>query len=393
MVRSRLQLKILCVVLICGLLLSGAPLQPVGADDLTVSAKAAVLLDPVSGSILFEKEAHRQLEPASITKIMTLVVTLEAVAAGKIKLTDEVIASENAYRMGGSQLYLKPGEVMTVQELLLAIALHSANDACIAIAEHIAGSHEAFVRMMNDKAAALGMKDTHFVNAHGLEDPEHYTSAYDVAILSRYAINHTDILSYSSVWEHWLRDGKTWLVNRNRLLKQYPGLDGLKTGYTTNALHCLAATAERDGLRLIAVVLGAPTSDVRFQEARSLLDYGFATYKGMPVVRAGDIVQTVEVMKGQADKLPLAAASGFTLTVRKGEDSPVEQEVQLNGPLVAPVNLGEKVGELVIRQAGQEVGRVDLVAGASIARGSIFLSIYRFAKKMIAPVRSTTYLP
>lgn len=393
MVCSGPRVKTLCVLLLCGLLLFGGPARPAGAEEIKISAAAAVLLDPATGAVLFAKEPHLRVESASITKIMTLVVALEAVAAGKIALADEVIASENAYRMGGSQIYLKPGEIMTVRELLLAIALHSANDACIAIAEHLAGSHEAFVRMMNDKAAALGLQDTHYANAHGIDAPEHYTSAYDVAVLSGYAVNQTDITAYSSVWEHWLRDGKTWLVNRNQMLKQYPGLDGLKTGYTTKALHCLAATAERDGLRLVAVIMGAPASSVRFREARSLLDFGFAAYKGLPVVRRGDIVQTAEIRKGKVEKLPLAAAAGYTLTVRKGEEITVETEVRLDRDLVAPVNLGERVGELIIRVDGKEVGRVELLAAASVGRGSIFLSVYRFTRKMIAPLRSLTYLP
>lgn len=390
--RFGLRSKALCVLLLCGLLFGG-PVRPAGAEEIEITARSAVLLDPVSGAVLFEKDARLRVEPASVTKIMTLVLALEAIDAGKIALEDEVIASENAYRMGGSQLYLKPGETLTVREMLLAIALHSANDACVAMGEHIAGTHEAFVRMMNEKAVSLGMRDTHFMNAHGIDAAEHYMSAYDVALLSRYAVNNTDILNYTSVWEHWLRDGKTWLVNRNSMLKRYPGMDGLKTGYTTTAKNCLSATAVRDGLRLIAVVMGAPSSDIRFKEIRSLLDYGFASYKGLPVIRQGDIVQTVDVMKGKADKLALAAGSGCTLTVRKGEEPRIEQVVHLDRTPVAPIKIGERIGEMIISLDGQEAARVELLAAESVGRGNIFLSIYRFAKEMISPVRSPVVLP
>ncbi len=377
------------VILLCALFLTPAP--AVRAEEMDLSAKAGVLMDPVSGKVLWEQNPHQQLEPASITKIMTQVLILEALQAGQIKLDDPVIASEAAYRMGGSQIDLFPGEEMTVKELLMAISLHSANDACIAMAEHLAGTTAAFVAQMNAKAKAIGMQDTTFQNPHGLSAPGHVTSAYDVALLSSYALRETNIIDYSSVWEYWLRDGKRWLVNRNSLVHPrvgYTGADGLKTGYTAQAQNCVSATAVRNDLRLVAVIMGAPTSVLRFGDARALLDYGFTKYRSEPVLKKGDLVKTVLVAKGSIDQLQLTAAADFSLTAPKGEEANITQEVVLTGEVVAPIRKGEKIGEVIIKSAGVEAGRVDLLAGASVERGSVFRTIYRFFRRVVSPVRN-----
>ncbi|HHY46665.1 MAG TPA: D-alanyl-D-alanine carboxypeptidase, partial [Firmicutes bacterium] len=257
---------------------------------LAITAPSAILIEATSGRVLYEKDAHAKRPPASITKIMTMLLAMEAIQQGKIKLEDKVIASERASLQGGSQIWLEVGEEMSLADLLKAIAVVSANDASVAVAEHIAGAEEIFVDMMNRRAAELGMKDTHFVNATGLPAPGHLTSAYDIAVMSRELVKHPKVHEWFTIWIDYLRSGKNILVNTNRLIKDYKGCDGLKTGYTEEAGYCLAATASRDGLRLIAVVLGLPDSKVRFQETAKLLDYGFRYFVGVPVAKRDQVI-------------------------------------------------------------------------------------------------------
>lgn len=340
-----------------------APAKAAPKDVLNITALAAVLMDAGSGQVLYSKEPDLHWPPASITKVMTMLLVVEALEQGKIKLEDQVPVSDEAYRMGGSQIWLDPGERLTVKDLLYAIALQSANDACIALAEHLAGSETAFVQLMNERAKELGAKNTNFTNAHGLHDPDFYVSAMDMALFAREAVKHPKLLEFTSTFQEYLRGGKTWLVNTNRLLRFYQGADGLKTGSHSQAKSNLVATAKRDGLRLIAVVLGAETSQIRFNESSALLNYGFANYKGVALANRTEVVKKVRVYAGDIDFVDAVPATETVVAVKKGEAEGLTRRVMVPDLVPAPVKKGAKVGELqVVDKAGNVVGRVDLVA-------------------------------
>ncbi len=347
--------------------------SPTGPGQVNLSAAAAVLMDAASGRVILEKNAHERREPASVTKLMTLVLVFDAIANGQISLDDKVQVSDHAASLGGSQIYLEPGEEMTVRDLVIAVAVHSANDASVALAEYVAGTEEAFVERMNQKAKELQMNDTVFVNSHGLDLPgqtPNITSAYDLALLSRYAVRFPELLKYTGMWEYYIRQPpkQQWLVNRNRLVRFYPGADGLKTGFTDQAGHCLAATAARGGLRFIAVVLGAPTSSARFAEAVSLLNYGFANFSPLPVIKAGEVATTLPVARGEPASLRLVAAEDLTVAVPKGAKTDVQQVITMASDVVAPVKAGQVMGQLAVTAGGQELGRVALVAAEDVRR-------------------------
>lgn len=347
-------------------------------EPIQLKAKSAILVDAGTGRVLFEKNPHDKLPPASITKIMTLTLIMEALDSGKIKWTDTVVASAHAEEMGGSEIWLEQGEKMSVEDLVKAIAIFSANDASVAMAEYIAGSHEGFVERMNKKAQELGMKDTQFANCTGLPtEKPHYTSAYDIALMSRELLKHPKIHEYLTIWDTYLRGGKSWLVNTNKLLNFYEGADGIKTGYTDEALYCLAATAKRKELRLISVVLGCPDSNVRFTEAAKLLDYGFANYSAVSVAKKGEIIQALRVDKGKVTKINVAAGEDINVLVDKGNEESVQKEIILPDSVKAPVTAEQKVGEIVVRQNGTELGRFPLVAVEDVAAANLLQIIGR----------------
>ena len=330
-------------------------MAPPAAPELKLASKAAVLMDAASGQVLYALNPDEPLPPASVTKIMTLMLALEAVHEGRISMADVVVASERAASMGGSQIWLEPGERMTLRELLYAIAVGSANDASVAVAEALAGSEEAFVEMMNRRAQALGMKHTRFANATGLPPQEtghpgpHVASAYDLALLSRQAAQTPGLLEMVSTWEYTMRrDGiqKPVLYNFNRLLKRYPGVDGIKTGMTSEAGYCIAVTAVRDNLRLIAVTLGAPTAQARENDVRALFDWGFRRYEARRLASAGDTVGVVEVARGDPPFVPLVLASDAFMTVERGSKVQVHQQPRLPSRLAAPLAADAEVGRL-----------------------------------------------
>lgn len=344
---------------------------------LETTAEAAVLLEPYSNTIIYEKEPYKQLPMASVTKLMTLLLATEAVEEGEFKLSDQVVVSENAWEMGGSQIYLEPGEEMSLWDLLTAIGLQSANDACVAVAEHIAGSEEAFVQAMNDKAKALGLENTHFVNCHGLTADDHYTTAYDLAMILKEGLKNPLFKKITAMKEHELRGGAFKLWNTNKMLWWYDGADAGKTGWTEAAKYCLASSAQRDGLRLICVVLGTAEPKSHFNESTKIFDYGFARYKAVNMAEQGNIVGTVKVSKGQSDSVDVLTSERAAVVVPKGEEKGFESKVELPAYVSAPVLKGQEVGSYVVTKKGQEVLRVKLVAKDDVPKASIFLQMKR----------------
>ena len=347
-----------------------------------VEAGAAVLMERETGTVLYESHSHDKLEPASVTKIMTLLLVMEAIDGGTVRLEDVVTVSSSAAAMGGSQVYLKEGEQMTVDELLKAVAVVSANDAAVALAEHLAGSEAAFVERMDRRAAELGMKDTNFVNCTGLPAAGHLTSAYDIALMSRALMAHPKIRDYTTIWMDTIRGGQFQLSNTNKLVRFYSGCTGLKTGSTDSALYCLSATAEREGMELIAVVLKSPTSQKRFDGARALLDYGFANYTLLDV-GPDEAIPPVEVRLGEVEQVqPILGQSGRIL-VEKAQLDQVTTQVRLAEDVEAPVEQGQKLGEVVVLVDGEERQVLPLVADQGVERLTIPGIFLRFMRALL----------
>lgn len=330
----------------------------------TVRAKAAVLMDVTSGKVLLEKDAHTKLYPASVTKVMSMLLIAEAIDNGELKLTDEITASTNASSKGGSQIWLKEGETMTAEELLKATAIYSANDACTALGEHIAGSSEAFVNLMNDKAKELGMNDTHFVNCTGLDDAttEHLTTAYDVALMSRALLAHEWIREYTTIWMDSLRGGATELVNTNKLVRFYDGTTGLKTGTTNKAGCCVSASAQRGETHLIAVVMGSDNSKDRFDGAKTLLNWGFANYETVtPQIDRAQITD-VRVLKGVCDTIAPQIPETLSVLIPKGKADEITQEIKVAVDVQAPVEQGQVLGTVTLHLGKETLGAYNLTA-------------------------------
>ena len=370
----RIGRKALALALAAVLALPGVSAQ--GAQ-VAVTAPAAVLMEASTGQVLFEKGAHDRRACASITKVMTLLLTFEALEAGELSLDQELTASAHAASMGGSDIWLEEGERMTVDDLLKATVIMSANDAAVVLAEAVSGSEEAFVARMNERAGELGMEDTVFKNCNGLDEEGHLTSAYDVAVMSRALLAHEKIRDYTLTWMDSVRNGETQLVNTNKLIRSYQGITGLKTGTTGQAGSCISATAQREGMELIAVVLGAESTDLRFQDAKALLDYGFAGWKTVtpeppflqPAAVEGGMAQTVEVAAGEMPSLLLTA----------GEDAQVETVVQLE-PVKAPVEQGQELGRILCQVEGETVAQVPVTAQEGVEAvtfGAAFLALGR----------------
>jgi len=365
-------IKIVCILSAMAILLNGMLVlvdaaEPVAAQ-LDIKAKSAVLMEASTGKILFEQNSHERLRPASVTKVMTMLLIMEALDSNKISLDDMVVCSEYAASMGGSQIYLEPGEQMSVHDLLKAIAVASANDASVAMAEHISGSEQAFVAAMNEKAKQLGMNDTNFVNCNGLDTDGHYTSAYDLAIVSRELLKHPKIFDYTTIWTDSLRNGEWSLANTNKLIRFYTGANGLKTGSTSKALYCLSATAKRDDMQLIATVMASPTSKDRFADATKLLDFGFANYAVAHGTSAGEKLGEMQVLKGINNRVDMIISSDFDVLVPKGKQGNIEKKIEVSDTVLAPVDKGQKVGEMKFLLDGKEIGKVDIVTGEAVGK-------------------------
>lgn len=363
-------MKKLCATLLCLALCMGV--LPVRAAGPEVNARAALLMEKSTGQVLYEANAHAPLEMASVTKVMTMLLIMEALEAGTITKETMVPVSATAAGMGGSQVYMEEGEEFSVHDMLKAIAVASGNDACVAMAEYLAGSESAFVEKMNARAAELGMEDTVFCNCTGLPAEGHHSSAYDIALMSRELIlRHPDIRTYTTIWMDTLRDGDFQLANTNKLVRYYEGATGLKTGSTDAALYCLSATAEKEGMELIAVILGAPTSNDRFEGAKALLNYGFATYALVPVAPSEPLTP-VPVTLGTAASVQPGLAQERQLLLPKGEAGKVTTTVDLPSALSAPVEAGQELGHLTVLVDGQAVEEIPLVAQEAVGKRSLW---------------------
>ncbi len=345
-----------------------------GSDNtLNLESGGAVLIEQTTGQVLYDHNMHEKLRPASVTKVMSILLIMEAVDSGQITLQDKVPCSENAAGMGGSQIWLEVGEELTVDEMLKAICVVSANDCTVAMAEYLCGSEEAFVSKMNERAKELGMNDTTFKNCHGIDEDGHLTSAYDIALMSRELLNnHPTILNYTTIWMDTLRDGESELVNTNKLIRNYKGATGLKTGSTSVALYNLSASATRDGMSLIAVILKAPTTKIRFSEAQKLLDYGFNNYEFKSLAVRGNVLKEADVTKGVTSKVNLIIENDVGILLKKGEYKNVSQTINLDENISAPVYEGQKVGEIVFTLNNQEVGRTNIIAEKTVEKKTFF---------------------
>lgn len=354
----------------------------IGENFLDLSCESAILISQDTGEVLYEHNAHEKLRPASVTKVMTILLIMEEIDSGRLSYSDKIACSENASSMGGSQIWLDTTEELTVDEMLKAICVVSANDCTVAMAEHIAGSEEMFVEKMNQRAKELGMNDTTFKNCHGIDEDGHETSSYDIALMSRELLkNHPEITKYTTIWMDSLRDGKSELVNTNKLIKNYQGATGLKTGSTSLALFNLSASATRENLSLIAVVMRAPTTKERFSCARKLLDYGFSNYQYKKLAEKDCEVMKVPVIKGTEAEVAVKYSDSVGKVMKKKEDGNVEQEVIINGDIIAPIQKGDVLGNVFYRVNGEEVASVELVADSSVEKLSFFNMGKRVVKK------------
>lgn len=342
-------------------------------NPLNLESGAAILIEQTTGKILYSHNIHEQLRPASVTKVMSILLIMEAIDTGKIKYEDTIPCSENAHSMGGSQIWLDTTETLTVRDMLKSICVVSANDCTVAMAEYLAGSEEAFVQMMNTKAKQLGMNDTCFKNCHGIDEDGHVTSAYDIALMSKELLNnHPSITEFTTIWMDSIRDGKSSLVNTNKLIRNYKGATGLKTGSTSVALYNLSASATRDGLSLIGVIMKAPTTKIRFAEATKLLDYGFANYTSKSFGNKGDVITTANVNKGIEQQVNLLLEKDAAVLIKKGDTGNITQEITINENITAPICKGDVLGKVTYKAGDDIILEINLVAEADIAKSNMW---------------------
>ncbi len=373
----KLIVRFFCVFLALCLLCLNAYADNAGIET---TAKSVMLLEPSTGQVIYENNADEQLPIASVTKVMTMLLCMEALKSGKITMEENVTASEHACSMGGSQVFLEPGEQMSVRDMIKAIAVASGNDAAVAMAEHIMGSEDSFVSAMNERAKALGMKNTNFVNCNGLDTDGHYSSARDVAMMSAELLKHEDILPFLRIWMDSLRNGEFQLANTNKLIRFYPDAIGIKTGSTGKAKYCISAAAERDGLTLVAVVLGADTTADRFETAKALLNYGFANYLISTPVEKNEKIANLAVTKGVADNIDIITSNQFKKLMPKGNAVKFEREIVLPESVKAPIKKGDTAGEIILKANGNECARIPLVYSNSVDKvglGRVYINMLK----------------
>lgn len=379
--------RLLSIILLLFILIL-IPLKAIAIEDLNIKGKSAILMDVNTGKIIYKLKEHNRLPPASVTKIMTMLLGMEALESGRISLKDEVFVSNYASKTGGSTVFLEAGEKQTVENLFRAIAIRSANDASVALAEHIAGTEEIFVKMMNDRAKILGMENTHFENASGLPSPNHYLSSYDIALMSRELLKHSKVHEWLTIYMEEMAVGKKktsiqMMVNTNRLIKDYEGATGIKTGSTIEAGHCLSASAKRGNLELIAVILGAKDSATRFEETKKMLDYGFATYESIKVGKKDDVLAVLPVEKGRELGVELILKEDSYLLLQKGIKSNIDKELIIPNFVDAPIMAGEEIGSLIISIDGKEVENIKLVAKSDVKKANLINIFSRTLKNYL----------
>ena len=357
-------------------------------SSMKIEARSAILIEPITGEILYEQEADVSLSPASVTKVMTLLLVMEEIEKGTLKFDETITVSPEAAAMGGSQIWLEPGEEMTVADLVKAIAIVSANDASYALAERLSGSHDAFVARMNERARELGLTNTKFVNCTGLSDDNpsavgNLTSARDVAVMSRELIRHHEILKWTGTWIDYLRNGTSFLRNTNKLVRFYQGCDGLKTGFTNEAGFCLAATAKRNNVRLIAVVMKAATNDIRAKEISRLLNFGFGRLEAIRVVSQGEELARLPVIRGTEDTISAEAAVDYYLPTKRGTQPEITRQIHLGSKLKAPIQKGQKLGTMTVELNGKPVQEIDLLAITDIGKTNAFQFFARVGRQSL----------
>ena len=363
--------KIICLMLVVSCLFSVTTVF--SKEPSEIESRSAILIEQSSGAVLFEKNADKKCAIASVTKVMTALLLMEEIDKGNIKYDDYITTSENAEEMGGSQVYLEVGEKMTVDDMLKGLMIASGNDVAVAIGEHISGTLEDFIALMNKRAKELGMNNTNFVNPNGLPDDNHYSTARDVAIMSRVLMeNHPDIKKYTTIWMDSLRGGEFQLANTNKLIATYKYATGLKTGFTTEAGHCLAASAEKDKMALVSVILGGPSSEIRFSEARLLLDYGFDNFSLKEKIKAGDLICEAEVIKGKTDKVNGVAKNDYVIMDNKKVSGEITKEIELIPDIKAPVEKDQKLGVLRILKGDSVMYELDIVAEKTVKHRNVF---------------------
>ena len=377
--------KIISLIILTSLVLCIIPAQAFAFDQNEISCNAAILVEAETGKVLFEKNSDQKVAIASITKLMVLLIAMEEIKAGNLTLDTVITGTQEARDIGGSTMFLDVGEQFPLETIIKAMCIASANDGTVALAQHIAGSTEAFVTRMNKRAAELGLKNTNYKNVVGFDDFEHYSTAYDVAALSReILLKYPEILNYSAITEEWIRDGKTQLLNTNRLLGRYEYATGLKTGTETSAKYCLTATAEKDGTKLIAVVLGAADNDARFKQAEILLKHGYNDFDLVTAAPAAESCGTVKVAKGSVDEVFAVPAYDVKVVVPKGEAGTIKQEVVLSNEIAAPVAKGTEIGQLTIRVDGEIAATAPRVAEKDIEKVSFFGAILKLIRAMFS---------
>lgn len=370
------------------LIVLSSTINVLAEEDLNINSKSAVLMDAGSGDIIYALNKDEKLPPASIAKIMTMLLGLEAVESGRISLKDKVVISNHASGMGGSQIYLETGETQIVEELFKAIAIRSANDAAVALGEHIAGSEDIFVKMMNEKAKKLGMENTNFANASGLPNKDHYTTAYDVALMSRELLKHNIASEWLKTYIYDMKVGKDkdkiqTLVNTNKLIKQYQGVTGLKTGSTNEAGYCLSASAQRGNLELISVIMGADNSKIRFNEAKRMLDFGFANYDSLIIGKEGEIVGSIYVEKGNINILDATLEKDSFVLLPKGKKDDIDKKVILEETLNAPIMKGDTIGKMIISINGEKTHEINLVAKENVHKAGLLNMMKKTIKSFL----------
>ena len=362
---------------------------PVSGNEMKIKAKSAILIDGSSGKVLFAQNEKKHLPPASVTKVMTLLLIMEECQSGKIALDDKVTISDRAAGMGGSQMYMEPGEQHTVEELLKGVIMVSANDGCVALAEHLSGSVESFVEAMNERASEMGLKDSHFVNTNGLPVADHYSCAYDIGMISKELMKFEKAHAWFTAWQEDIKVGlpgkqhKFTLTNTNKLIRSYNGAIGVKTGFTQDAGYCLSGAAQRDSTRLIAVVLGCKTSDIRFAQMRKLLDYGFANYETVKIAEKGEAIKKINIEKGDVENIQAVTSEDIGITVKKGTSSQVRTKSIINENLPSKIKQGEKVGSIMIYEGKKLAAEYDLVSDRDVKPADIITIYIRMMKNLI----------